>query len=56
MSAGDLINCLSGDLLVDPYLVLEAIREDSELREVFRETGRDFANYPTLLERVSELF
>lgn len=56
MIAGDVINCLSGDLEIDPYLILTSIREDDELKEVFREACLDFNTYPTLLERVSEVF
>lgn len=55
MSAGDVINCLAGDLFADPYTVLEAIREDSDLREVFRDTCRDFSNYEQLLNKMNEV-
>jgi hypothetical protein len=39
MSAPDLIQCLAGELLVDPALLVETIREEEELTRLVRSYG-----------------
>jgi len=55
-SPANVISCLSGDLLVDHYLIIEAIKEDDELRGIFRDTVEDFTEYPALLEALEGAF
>ena len=55
-SPQNVIACLAGDLLVDEMLVIEAIREDDEIRAIFRDTVEDFTEYATLLDSVGGMF
>ena len=55
-SPQNVIACLAGDLLVDEMLVIEAIREEEEVRAIFRDTVEDFTEYSTLLNAVGGLF
>jgi hypothetical protein len=55
-SPQNVIACLAGDLLVDEMLVIEAIREEEEVRAIFRDTVEDFTEYATLKDMVSNLF
>ena len=50
------ISCLSGDLLVDHNLIIEAISEDGDLFALFRETVGDFTEYPSLRDAVGGVF
>jgi hypothetical protein len=54
-SPQNVISCLAGDLLADEGLLVEAIREDEEALEIFRESVEDFTEYPRLLEIVGGL-
>lgn len=49
----NVIACLAGELLSEPNLVIEAIREDSAILALFRETVKNFDNYPKLLTSVN---
>ena len=55
-SPQNVIACLSGDLLVDENLIIEAIREDEEILGVFRDTVEDFTEYPSLIKFLEEAF
>lgn len=55
MSAVMLIQCLAGELLTDPALLVEAIQEDNDTLALVRAYGRGEENYARVLERVSEL-
>lgn len=56
MSAPMLVQCLAGDLLVDPALIVEAISEDQDLLRVVRSYGAgDFA-YADVLDTVKDFF
>ena len=55
-SPQNVIACLAGDLLIDEMLVIEAIREEEEVRAIFRDTVEDFTEYTTLLDAVGSLF
>ena len=45
----NVINCLAGDLLVDPYLILDVIKSDEEILGIFRDTVEDFTEYQNLV-------
>jgi len=51
-SPANVIACLAGDLLADEGLIIEAIREEEEVRALFRDTVEDFTEYATLLDAV----
>lgn len=56
MSAPMLIQCLAGDLLVDPALMLETIREDQDLLRVVRSYGAGDFTYADVLDTVKDFF
>ena len=56
MSAPMLIQCLAGDLLVDPSLLLETIREDEDLLRVVRSYGAGDFTYESVLDTVKDYF
>lgn len=53
MSAPDLIQCLSWDLLTDPALLVETIREEESALALVRKYGRGEASYIEVREAVS---
>jgi hypothetical protein len=55
MSAKDLILCLSGELLVDPALLLEMVREDQDALRVIRSYGAGDFTYSQVLDTLKEL-
>jgi hypothetical protein len=55
-SPQNVISCLAGDLLVDHYLIIEAIKEDDELRGIFRDTVEDFTEYASLVKALEGAF
>jgi len=55
MSAGDLIACLAGELLVDPALLLEMVREDQDAVRVIRSYGAGDFTYEQVLDTLKEL-
>ena len=56
MSAVNLIQCLAGDLLVDPALMVETIREDQDLLRVVRSYGAGDFTYADVLDTVKDFF
>jgi len=56
MSAPMLIQCLAGDLLVDPALMVETIREDQDLLRVVRSYGAGDFTYADVLDTVKDFF
>jgi hypothetical protein len=54
-SPANVIACLAGELLAEENLVIEAIREDSDMLALFRDVVADFTEYPTLLAKVNEV-
>lgn len=56
MSATVLIECLAGDLLVDPALIVETIKEDEDLLRVVRSYGAGDFNYSDVLDTVKDYF
>ena len=55
MSAGDLIASLAGELLVDPALLLEMVREDQDAVRVIRSYGAGDFTYEQVLDTLKEL-
>lgn len=56
MSAPMLIQCLAGDLLVDPALMVETIREDQDLLRVVRSYNAGDFTYADVLDTVKDFF
>jgi len=56
MSAKDLILCLSGELLVDPALLVETIREEEDLLRVMRSYSAGDFTYVDVLDTVKDFF
>jgi hypothetical protein len=50
-----LIQCLAGELLTDPGLLVETIKEDEETLALVRRYGKGEEDYAKVLERVSQL-
>ena len=56
LSAADLVNCLSGDLLVDPSLIVETIQEDQDLLRVVRSYRVGDFTYDDVLDTIKDYF
>ena len=56
MSAPMLIQCLAGDLLVDPALMVETIRDDKDLLRVVRSYNAGDFTYADVLDTVKDFF
>jgi hypothetical protein len=55
MSAPDLIQCLAGELLTDPALLVETIREEESALAIVRQYGRGQISYEEVLNAVSAI-
>jgi len=55
MNAGDLIASLAGELLVDPALLLEMVREDQDALRVIRSYGAGDFTYSQVIDTLKEL-
>lgn len=55
MSAPDLIQCLAGELLTDPALLVETIREEESALAIVRQYGRGQITYEEVLNAVSAI-
>jgi hypothetical protein len=55
MTAPDLIQCLAGELLTLPFILVEAIKQDEQALKVVRQYGRGEADYRQVLDVVSNL-
>ena len=55
MSAGDLIASLAGELLVEPSLLLEIVREDQDALRVIRSYGAGDFTYEQVLDTIRDL-
>lgn len=51
-----IINCLSGDLFVEPDLIVEEVMTASSLKALFRSAMEDFDNYPKLRDTLASHF
>jgi hypothetical protein len=56
MSAPDLIQCLAGELLVDPALLVETIREEEDLTRLVRSYGAGDFTYQQVKDTLKDLF
>ena len=56
MSAPELIQCLAGELLVDPALLVETIREEEELTRLVRSYGAGDFTYEKVKDTLKDLF
>ena len=56
MSAPNLIQCLAGELLVDPALLVETIREEEELTRLVRSYGAGDFTYEKVKDTLKDLF
>jgi hypothetical protein len=54
MSAANLIQCLAGELLTDPALLVEIIKQEEDLRRVVRSYGAGDFTYGEVLEAVKD--
>lgn len=54
MSAAQLIQCLAGDLLADPGLLLETIKEEEDLLRVTRSYFAGDFTYDDVLDTVKD--
>ena len=55
MSAKNLILCLSGELLVDPALLLEIVKGEEEALRVIRSYGAGDLTYSQVMDTIREL-
>ncbi len=55
MSAPMLIQCLAGELLTDPALLVETIKEDDSALAIVRQYGRGQISYEEVREAVSAI-
>ena len=56
MSAPELIQCLAGELLVDPALLVETIREEEDLTRLVRSYGAGDFTYEQVKDTLKDLF
>ena len=56
MSAPNLIQCLAGELLVDPALLVETIREEEDLTRLVRSYGAGDFTYEKVKDTLKDLF
>jgi hypothetical protein len=55
MSAPDLIQCLAGELLTDPALLVKTIREEESALAIVRQYGRGQIGYEEVRDAVSAI-
>jgi len=55
MSATNLIQCLAGELLTDPGLLVETIKEDDSALAIVRQYGRGQITYQEVLNAVTAI-
>lgn len=56
MSATNLILCLSGNMEIDPALLVETIKEDSDLMRIVRSYGKGDFSYEQVLDTLADYF
>jgi hypothetical protein len=56
MSAVMLVQCLAGELLVDPALLVETIKEEEDLLRVVRSYGAGDFTYEQVLDTIKDYF
>ena len=56
MSATNLILCLSGEMEIDPALLMEMIKEEEDLVRVIRSYGAGDLTYTQVLDTLADYF
>jgi hypothetical protein len=56
MSATNLILCLSGEMEIDPGLIVQTIKEDTDLMRVIRSYGAGDFTYEQVLDTLADYF
>jgi len=56
MSATNLILCLSGEMEIDPGIIVETIKEDEDLMRVIRSYGAGDFTYEQVLNTLADYF
>lgn len=56
MSATNLILCLSGEMEIDPGLIVETIKQDPDLMRVIRSYGAGDFTYEQVLDTLADYF
>jgi len=56
MGATNLILCLSGEMEIDPGLIVETIKEDPDLMRVIRSYGAGDFTYEQVLNTLADYF
>lgn len=56
MSATDLILSISGEIEIDPALLVETIKEDDDLLRVVRSYGKGDLSYDQVMDTVKDYF
>lgn len=54
MAAANLVQCLAGDLLADPALLLETIKEEEDLLRVIRSYKAGDFTYAEVLDTIKD--
>ena len=55
MSAPMLVQCLAGEFLCDPALLVEAIKEEESALTIVRQYGKGLATYEDVKEKIAEI-
>lgn len=55
MSAPMLVQCLAGEFLCDPALLVEAIKEEESALAIVRQYGKGLATYEEVKATISEI-
>lgn len=56
MSATNLILCLSGEMEIDPGLIVETVKQDPDLMRVIRSYGAGDFTYEQVLDTLADYF
>ena len=56
MTAINLIQCLAGEMEIDPALLVETIKEDEDLFRVVRSYGAGDLSYDQVMDTVKDYF
>ena len=55
MSAPMLVQCLAGEFYCDPYLLVEAIKEEESALVIVRQYGKGLASYDQVKAKIAEI-
>lgn len=56
MSAVNLIQCLAGEIEIDPALLVETIKEEEDLLRVVRSYGAGDLTYDQVMDTIKDYF